>query len=357
MKLATIGLNCLFSGALLALVACNSSSSAIKDGAQNGEATQLASEATQETTEAAKEDTKELANIVKKKGGVQNRGTYIKILVNKNAITNLDIKRRIQFLRLRRVPGNHTKLAQNEMIEQILKLEEATRRRTLATDEQVETAFGNFAKRNRATKANLAKELNKRGVGAKHFKSFIKTQISWQRTVQGRFQSETSRLSEEKALKKLRESGNQKPKVNEYSFKQVVFVVPKNKRSKAALATRKREANAFRKTVNGCDNLLQSIKGLKDVSLLDRRHIMEPELPVNWKDQISSAGVGNTTAAQETEKGVEFMAICSSRSVDDDRAAKITQQSADFSQFGEKSSELSKTYLEELRERATIVYQ
>lgn len=357
MKLATVGLNCLFSGALLALVACNSSSSAIKESAEKNETTQLASEATEETTEAAKEDTKELAKVIQKKGGVANRGAFIKIMVNKNAITNLDIQRRIQFFKLRRAPGNHTKLAENEMIEQVLKLEEATRRNTLASDEQVETAFGNFAKQNRATKSILTKELNRRGVGARHFKTFIRTQISWQRTVQGRFQAETTRISEEKALQNLRENGNIKPKVNEYSFKQVVFVVPKNKRSATTIAARKREANAFRQTVNGCDNLLQSIKGLKDVSLLDRRHIMEPELPSRWKDQIASASVGGTTVAQETEKGVEFMTICKTRTVDDDRAAQVTQQSADFSQFNEKRGEVSKRYLDELRERATIVYQ
>ena len=354
MKLATLGLNCLFSGALLGLVACNSSSSAIKESAETGETTQLATEA---TTEAAKEETKELAKVIQKKGGVQNRGAYIKVLVNKNAITNLDIKHRTQFLKLRRVPGNVTKVAENEMIEQVLKLEEATRRRTLATDEQVEAAFGNFAKQNRATKSALSKELNRRGVSTRHFKSFIRTQISWQRTVQGKFQAETSRISEQNALKELRENGNQKPKVNEYSFKQVVFVVPKNKRSATKIAARKREANAFRQTVNGCDNLLQSIKGLKDVSMLDRRHIMEPELPERWKEQIASAGVGGTTSAQETEKGVEFMTICSSRTVDDDRAAQVTRQSTDFSQFSEKSSEFSKKYLDELRENATIVYQ
>ena len=84
---------------------------------------------------------------------------------------------------------------------------------------------------------------------------------------------------------------------------------------------------------------------------------MEPELPSRWKDQIAGAGVGGTTEAQETEKGVEFMTICKTRTVDDDRAAQVTQQSADFSQFNEKRGEVSERYLKELRERATIVYQ
>ncbi len=357
MKIATIGLNCLFSGALLAIVACNSSNSAIKDSAKAGESTQLATEANTETTEAAKEENTELAKVITKKGGVQNRGAYIKILVNKTPITNFDIQRRAKFLALRRVPGNRAKIAKNEMIEQALKLQEAKLRQRTATKAQVDAAFANFAKQNRASPKVLSQQLGKLGVGSSHFKEFVKTQISWQRTVQGKFQSETSRVSEQQAITQLRENGNQKPKVNEYSFKQVIFVVPKNKRSKNALATRTREANAFRKTVSGCDTLLQSIKGLKDVSLIDRRHIMEPELPSNWKTAISNASVGGTTPAQETDKGAEFMAICSSKTVDDDRAAQVTKQSTDFTQFGEQAGDFSKEYLSELRKRATIVYQ
>jgi len=359
MNITKIGLHCLFGGALLGLVACNSSNSAIKE-ADNKSTTaesQVAAEATSETTEAAREETAQLANIATRKGGVANRGAYIKVLVNRTPITNLDIQRRASFLKLRRISGNRTQIAEREMIEQALKLEEARRVRRLATNEQVNTAFENFAKQNRSNVANLSRELSRLGVGAPHFKDYIRTQISWNRTVQGKFQAETQRVSERDAIKQLRESGNQKPKVDEFSFKQVIFVVPRNKRSKAALATRMQEANAFRQTVSGCDGLLQSIKALKDVAILDRRHIMEPELPPNWQESISQAGVGQTTPPQETEKGVEFMTICSSRTVDDDRAAQITQQATDFSSFEEQSSEFADKYLQELRDRAKIVYQ
>lgn len=357
MKITRIGLNCLFGGALLGLVACNSSSSALKQEAKEETGSQLATAASTETTEAAKEENKELAKIITRKGGVKNRGAYIRVLVNKTPITNFDIQRRAKFLALRRIPGNRNKIAENEMIEQALKLEEAKLRRTTATKEQVDEAFATFAKQNRATPAILSRELGKLGVGAPHFKEFIKTQISWQRTIQAKFQSETTRVSEREAIQQLRESGNQKPKVDEFTFKQVVFVVPKNKRSKSALSARRIEANAFRRTVNGCDNLLQSIKALKDVSIIDRRHVMEPELPSRWKDSVAKAGVGNTTPVQETDRGIEFMTICSSRTVDDDRAAKISKQSTDFTQFGEKANEFSKEYLDELRKNATIVYQ
>lgn len=357
MKIATIGLNCLFGGALLGLASCNSSSSTLKSSEKQADTTQVAAAVTDETTQAAKEEKVELAKVINKPGGVVDRGAFIKIIVNKNPITNIDIRRRVKFLELRRDPNANSKKAEDELIEQVLKLQEATRRRTLASDEQVETAFENFAKRNRASKSQLAKELGKRGVGAPHFKTFVRTQISWQKTVQGKFQADTSRVSEQDALKNLRESGNKKPKLDEFTFKQVVFVVPKNKRSPAALAKRRAEANTFRQTISGCSGLLQSIKVLKDVAILDRRHIMEPELPQRWQGPIVAAGVGNTTPVQETDKGIEFMAVCSSRTVDDDRAAQVSQKSTDFTGFSEKSPELSKKYLNELRSNAIVVYQ
>lgn len=358
MNITKIGLNCLFGGALLGLVACNSSSSAIKDTEQQSAPAGTQQTAATTTEEKAnKAENTETANVTRRKGGVANRGAYIKVLVNRTPVTNIDVQRRAKFLSLRRVSGNRNQIAEREMIEQALKLEEARRVNRVATQEQIDAAFANFAKQNRTTPAVLSRELGKLGVGAPHFKEFIKTQISWNRTIQGKFQAETSRVSEREAIQQLRESGNAKPKVSEYTFKQVVFVVPKNKRSNATLAARTREANAFRQTVSGCENLLPAIKALKDVSILDRRHIMEPELPANWKDAIANAGVGGTTPVQQTEKGVEFMTVCSSRVVDDDRAAQVSQQATDFSTFGEQSSEFSDKYLKELRDKAKIVYQ
>jgi len=243
------------------------------------------------------------------------------------------------------------------MIEQILKLQEAVRRRTLAEDATVDTAFANFAKRNRTTTANLSRQLRQLGIGADHFKEFIRTQISWQRTVQGRFQTDTTQVTEQEAIIGLRSSGSEKPELTEYNFKQIVFVVPQSRRNNSTLAARKIEANDFRQNFTSCDNAINLAKNLKDVSIIDRKRILEPELPGQWKDDIVATGANGITSAKETNRGIELMAICSKRQVRDDNAAKIANQDTEFQGFNEKSSELSKNYLNELRSRATIIYQ
>lgn len=353
----------------LILAACTSSTSAV-DKTQNKAAEQTAvaqndqkdaenADAQSEPQADAKEEEPEVrsAKIIRKPGTVADRGVYVKMVVNRNAVTNFDLNRRAAFLKLRRVPGNRKQVAETEMIEQVLKLQEAQRRNVLASEAQVDEAFANFAKRNGASPTQLAGELRRLGVGADHFKNFIRTQMSWQRAVNGRFQAETTQLSEQDAILKLRESGSAKPELTEYSFQQVVFVVPKDKQTRATLGKRKREADAFRQLFTTCDETVSKVKGLRDVSVINRSRIMEPELPDRWRTEMAALGGKGTTKAKETEKGAEFIAVCNTRVVNDDRAAQISSQSSEFESFNTKGTELSKRYLDQLKANATIIYK
>ncbi|MEM7067848.1 MAG: peptidylprolyl isomerase [Pseudomonadota bacterium] len=322
-----------------------------EDGASEKQA-DSSSESSQENAEQ-----KQLAKVINKPGKVTNRGGYIKILVNKSPITNFDIQNRVNFLKLRRMKGNRTKIAEQELIEQSVKLEEARVRRVLATDDMVDKAFATFAKRNRVGPAQLARELGKLGIGAAHFKEFIRSQISWRRAVQGRFQAETTQASERDIVTKLRKSGSAKPEVTEYNLQQIIFVVPENKRTKSAISLRRKEALAFRQKFSRCEDTVQQAKLLRDVSVVDKKRVMEPELPENWKEDIVNVDGNGTTRVKETSRGIEIMAICDKRVVNDDRAAQITSQSAEFESFNDKGSKLSQDYLEQLMKQSTIIYR
>lgn len=350
-------------GLLLALSGCSSTDESAKSAAARTQAeksdTQTAALEGVDSKDApaVAEDTKELAQVFRNEGKVANRGGYIKLLVNNTPITNYEIQRRAAFLKLRRVNGNRNAIAENELIEQALKLGISKRYRTYASDSQVNQAYARFAKRNRATPAQLGQQLGQMGVGASHFKEFIRTQISWQATVAKRYQTETIQVSERDVVTGLRKSGSVKPELTEYFFKQVVFVVPEAKRSKSLLNARKQEALTFRQQFPGCDQAVEAVKALHDVTIIDRRRILEPELPPNWKEPIINADAKGTTTVQETDNGVEFIAVCSKKQVSDDRAAVVAQQAEEFTSFNTKSSEKEQEYLKELREQATIVYK
>ncbi len=109
----------------------------------------------------------------------------------------------------------------------------------------------------------------------------------------------------------------------------------------------------MRARFNGCNTTREFAKGLIDVTVRDLGRVLAPQLPPDWAEQIKATKVGGATAVRETERGVEFIGICSSREVSDDRAAQMVFQSEGA---GDKNAdELSAKYVEELRAKAKIV--
>ncbi len=94
------------------------------------------------------------------------------------------------------------------------------------------------------------------------------------------------------------------------------------------------------------------------MTVRDLGRIIEQQLPNEWAKAVKATSVGGTTPPQETEKGVEFLAVCSTRQISDDRVAQLvfSMEGADSPAGQEKKAEqLSEKYLKELREKATIV--
>jgi peptidyl-prolyl cis-trans isomerase SurA len=272
----------------------------------------------------------------------------IKIIVNSQAITSVDIARRVAFLRLQRTGGNLGEKAREQLIEEALKLQEAARIRVLVSDAQVDASFERFAASNKMSTKQLTQVLNQAGVTPKHFKSFIRVQMSWPRVV-GAISG--GGMSTQDLVSKMLERGDNKASTTEYILQQVVFVVPANKRSQSVLNARKREADQLRARIQGCDSSASMITGLRDVSLRQLGRIMQPQLPVDWKPLIEKASAGGATTARITERGVEFIVICSAKTVSDDKAAELVFR-AENEESGE--SEEAKKYLAELRKRAVI---
>jgi len=273
----------------------------------------------------------------------------IKIVVNNQAITSVDIARRVAFLRLQRTGGNLGKKAREQLTEEALKLQEAARMRVLASDSEVNAAFERFSASNNLSTAQMTQVLNQAGVTPKHFKNFIRVQMSWPRVV-GAIGG--GGLSTQDLVAKMLERGNSnKVSTTEYILQQVIFVVPASKRSRSVLNARKREADQLRARINGCDSTASMVTGLRDVSLRQLGRIMQPQLPPDWKPLIERAKAGSATSTRMTERGVEFIVLCSAKTVSDDKAAELVFR-AENEEAGE--SEEAKKYLAELRRRSVI---
>jgi len=235
-------------------------------------------------------------------------------------------------------------------------MQEAAQLGTIASDGTVDQAFAGFAERNKLSLSQMSQVLSRAGVPTKHFKDFLRVQISWQRTVARKFQNNSRGRSQSDALFNIRKSGEAKPETREFRLQQVIFVVPQAKRSQL-LRARRAEAKTFAQRFINCESTLEQVKQLRDVSLRELGRVLEPELPPRWKDEIIKLEAGKTTRTMDTDKGVELIAICSVRNISDDRAAQVVSQSKEFSSLNTQGNKVATDYLQELRSKATIVYR
>ncbi|PZU87960.1 MAG: molecular chaperone SurA [Shinella sp.] len=280
-----------------------------------------------------------------------NAASQVVAVVNKTAITNGDVSRRVAFLRLQRRKGDLNKLAKQELIEEALKRQEIARVGMSVSTDEVNAAFTRFASSNKLSDAQLNSILSQAGVGAEHFKAYIAVSMSWPRLVNARYGSK-GKLSNQELVTRLLEN-KQKPVTTEYFLKQVIFVVPASK--KGIVGKRKAEAEASRSKFPGCDGAMEFARNYLDVSIRNLGRVLEPELPPDWKPLIEKAS-GGTTATRVTERGVEYLAICNQRQVSDDVAAEVVFRAEDIGkekETGENPN--SKKYLDDLRSKAQIV--
>ena len=274
----------------------------------------------------------------------------IKVLVNNEPITSYDIARRKSLLRLQRAKSGTAK-ATKELVDEAMKMQEAKRLNAVASQKEVNSAYSRFAGSNRMTVRQLNSVLNRAGVTPSGFKNFIRSQMSWQRVLGARYRAESGTPSRKNFTEQLRANGGKKPEAREYFLQQIIFVVPKAKRRRL-MAKRRREAKAFRNRFESCNSTREFAKGLRDVTVRKLGRVLDPQLPPEWKKYIQATSAGKATRTRDTERGVEFIGVCSITTVNDDRVAQLKFQTNSDSKA---IPALEKKYLEELRARAVII--
>ncbi len=280
-----------------------------------------------------------------------SHASEIKYIVNNVPVTSYDIQRRAAFLRIQNRRGNVQQLAADEMVNQAVRASEIQRMNIRITDEQVAGAYERFAKSNNMSASQMDQVLNQSGVTKAHFREFIRSQMGWSQVLSQRARS--SAMSEQDAVQRMLQQGGDKPSATEYMLQQVIFVVPASER-RAKLGARKREAEAMRQRFQNCETTREFAKGLLDVTVRDLGRILEPELPSDWAKEVKAAKAGAATVVRETERGAEFIGICSAREVSDDRVAQMVFE-AEGSGSSEDNDDTSKKLTEELRAKAQII--
>ncbi|MBS8259160.1 peptidylprolyl isomerase [Roseibium polysiphoniae] len=279
--------------------------------------------------------------------------TSIKVIVNDEAITSYDIQQRARLITMTQRKGGATarRMAEQELIDDKLKLTEAARVRISVSDSQINGAYGNIARNVKMSQSQLSNALRRGGVNPQTLKDRLKAQLAWSQVVRRRFQAEV-KVTESDVIAALRKSDKKDQNTSiEYDLKQVIVVVPK-KASGGFKSKRKRESDKIRKAFNGCEQAGSVLGQYSEVVLRPVGRRLETELPENMRDSVNDTEPGRLTKPQQTGRGYEMIAVCSKREIQSDIAARTEMESELRAKEGEA---LSRRYLMDLRRRATIV--
>ena len=115
-----------------------------------------------------------------------------KIQVNNSVITQFELDQRAKFLGALKFTGNISELAQTQLIEERLKQSEAQKLNISASDVEIEDALTRFASRANLTVKEFNKELKRIEIYPDTFRSYVETEVIWQKLVNKKFGAQSS---------------------------------------------------------------------------------------------------------------------------------------------------------------------
>ncbi|MDD7908905.1 MULTISPECIES: SurA N-terminal domain-containing protein [Pseudovibrio] len=278
--------------------------------------------------------------------------TRIELVVNGKPITSYDLTQRSRLIVLttRSSQSVAKRRARNELIEEALKMQEAERVGVSVSDADVNSAFGDIARRVRLSPSQFTQALGQNGINSKTLKDRLRSELAWRDVVMRRFRA-TVRINQSDVIAALRDRSQDTENTTvEYDLQRVIFVVPESA-SASKRRARQSEMNKLRSRFTSCSEGLRIAGGLKEVVVRPIGKRLENDLSPAMKKELDNISVGRLTKAQEIEQGYEMIALCDKRTLQSDAAARSEVEGELRNEEGQR---LARRYLHELRTRAVI---
>ncbi|WP_370674554.1 SurA N-terminal domain-containing protein [Pleomorphomonas sp. PLEO] len=280
----------------------------------------------------------------------------IKVVVNDQAITTMDVQSRARLLQLAMhlAPGPAAKAAQDELIDEQLRLQEGARRGVVVSEDAVVAALTSIAARSKMTIPQFEQALGRGGVPIKTFKDRIRAQMVWGRIIRAKIQQDIKTESADLIQQmRNREKNADSVTASDYMLQRIVFAVQRSA-SPADVNRRKVEAEALRSKFRSCNEGLAMVKGLREVATINIGRKLASEVPAGLKDELEKTAEGHLTSPQRSDLGFEMYAICSKIEVTGEAAIAA---GLDAEALDKRGEETSKKLTQELRQKANITYR
>lgn len=264
------------------------------------------------------------------------------VTVNGEPISDIQVDQR---LRLFRLEGNNTGRngALEQLIDEAVQIQEATRLGINVSNAQVDEAFLQIARNLNVSRDNLTQMLQQGGVSGTTLQDRLRAAIAWNAVVEAAVapQVQISELE----LDQQAAAGLQDFQNFDYILKEVTFI---------GGGGRSGQANQYRSSFAGCDTAVELSLAYNDVAVIDvgRRHATQ--LPDALAKELAGLNVGGITKPRAVDGGLSMLAVCQKVQAEDLTFVKggLRDEAG-----GDAAAQEAKAYLERLRSQAKIIYQ
>ena len=245
------------------------------------------------------------------------------------------------------------KEAQEELIEERLKLQEAKRIGMDITDDEVKRMMKTIAERNKMTEEQFAQHIKGLGIDIATMQERTRAQIAWRAVVQRRFSSQisiTNRDVDRMLSASASESGED---TVELQVQKITLPMPA-KPDQGTMAKRYAEADGLRQKFDGCKTMAGLAKDAGNAKFEDMKYIKPGSIPEPTRSMLLSARDGDMLPPATASGGIEVYAVCGRREVKvDDKQRERVQEELAMKEF----DIVGKRHLRDLRQDTHIEFR
>jgi len=275
----------------------------------------------------------------------------VQVTVNDRPITDVQISERSQLMRIEGRGASNSerrRMAEEELINEALKLSEADRLGITISESEVDSAYENVARNANLTSTRLTQLLQEAGVNIQTLRDRLRAGAAWaqvtQRAITPRVQVSDLDVTQ-RAEQQVEESLSY-----DYLLKEIIFIVPQG--SNVSISRRRAEAEQYRRSFQGCDSAVELSMSYTDAAVVDvgRRHATQ--LPDAIANELAGLNEGSISSPRVIDNGVSMLAICSKVAARDLTFIKDEIRNEVGTELLQEEVD---TYLQQLREAAIII--
>jgi len=240
--------------------------------------------------------------------------------------------------------------AQEELIEEKLKLQEAKRLNAVSEEAEVDKIIGGIAERNKMTLAQFGEHMKSMGIDIKTMRARFRAEMSWREVVRRRF-GHLVAITEKDVDEFVASAPVSQQDDLELEVQRITLPLPAQV-DQAVIAQRLAEADALARQFSGCASMsgLAAPAGGQFEALGARKPSTIPE---PTRSLLLNAADGDLLPASVSPSGIELWALCGRKAAGGAQAASARESAQN--ELRQKEFEvLAQKALKDLRQDAAI---